>query len=124
MSLPNILIVTRRGAQEILASALEQANAPAWSNCVYSEFAIEATEILRRDGRECRVLILDAQAEESFYVAERSKEWGWKSQIIFVSKLDDLQLRLLAAKANTDAFFLLPDEATDAINHARFLCNQ
>jgi hypothetical protein len=101
-----------------------RANADAWADWQFSELAIEATEKLRGQGKECRAMILDAGAEDSFYVAERSKEWGWKSQIIFVSKLDDLRLRILAAELSTAGFFLLPDEAGKAITHTRWLCNQ
>lgn len=124
MSQPNILVIARKGVQEILASALVRSNADNWADWGFSELAIEATDRLRREGRECRAMILDAQAEDSFYVAERSKEWGWKSQIIIVSKLDDLKLRILAAEHSTAGYFLLPDEAGEAIKHARYLCNQ
>ena len=124
MSHPHVLIIARKGVQEILAATLVRANADSWANWQFSELAIEATEILRREGRECRAMILDAQGQDSFYIAERSKEWGWNSQIIFVSRVDDLRLRVLAAELSTAGFFLLPDEAGEVITHTRFLCNQ
>ncbi len=123
MSQPNILIIAEKGVRDILAATLVRVNAHTWADWTIAELAIEATELLRREGRECRAMILDAHADESFYVAERSKEWGWNSQIIFVSQTDDLRLRILAAELSTAGYFLLPDEAGEAINHTRFLCH-
>jgi DNA-binding NarL/FixJ family response regulator len=59
--------------------------------------------------RRFDLLVLDAQMPESFAAAEYAEHFGWRSKVIFVSTVDDLELRLRASRIRCDAFLLLPN---------------
>jgi hypothetical protein len=60
--------------------------------------------------RRFDVLVLDAMDSESFEAAEYAKDLGWTSKVIFVSKVDELGLRLKASQIRCDAFLVLPGD--------------
>lgn len=69
--------------------------------------AIAASE---QRGRRFDVLVLDAEMPESLEAAEYARDLGWSADMVFVSTVDDLKLRLRASQTRCDAFLVLPKD--------------
>jgi hypothetical protein len=106
---PRVLIhsigQTKQALERIFASG-----APDRIDLAWSFMPLEAIALAHHRDEIFEYLIIDVRSPLAFLCCDTLKAASPKSQIIFLSQREDLQLRLQAASYNCAAFLKMPDE--------------
>jgi len=108
---------TRQQLEEAEITKLE-------AECVFTFLPLDAIARAFNNGERFDLFVADVQSPHCWLSCDAIAQTGWRTQILFVSCLDELRLRLRITDYNYAGFLRLPQEQAQIFPLLKLLLEQ